>query len=704
MSDQHPRPTRRQLLGGGIAALTAPAAAATFTSPALADPAPAGPARGGPAPAAPAPSGPSADVAASLTDLGPALEVVNVRSVEFGTLPDGRAVVLAISNGSPATFSVVDALTGERIFGTQIEGAEIGGFITTAPDGTVYFSCRSPMNGGLFSLDPDTFEITLLAEDIDGQSVLYDGTIGEDGRLYFGTYPDAKVMAYDPASGDIQDYGTQTADADYVFGLGIVDGRIWAGTGPVPHLLEIDPDTGERSELEPPEHVMDGTDWFTAIEQRGKLVFVRLSPRGEYDMAVYDQLAGAWLEEIVGGTFDTAPTAVDRLNRVYYLEGDVLMAYDLRMRKALSVGFEDSELREQLAGAVGTYGIAAGEELPGLPAFTVIGLNTDGHLWTYSVRSGQGEVITADVLPSPAGAHSIGTGPDGAVYMGAYLSSGVMGRIDPDTEEIESLRGPKQGDAIIAHGDQLVVSSYPGAVVHTGDPSADWSDFEQILQLGRGAPNYQDRIFGLVPVGDRLAAGSVPDYGQLGGALTLVDPATGQTEFHRDVVEQQSIVTLAHRDGLIYGGTSIHGGLSTTPAQETARVLIWDVEAASLVSAEEVVPDAEVIPELAFGPDGLLWGLASEGTVFALDPATGAVVDRITTDLSFGNTWGRQTSLFARESEGCLYAAGGGALLRIDPDAGTTEVLVDDDVHHAALGGNDRIYIAGEIKVYRLEE
>src|SRR5690625_6774430 len=65
MSDQHPRPTRRQLLGGGIAALTAPAAAATFTSPALADPAPAGPARGGPAPAAPAPSGPSADVARS---------------------------------------------------------------------------------------------------------------------------------------------------------------------------------------------------------------------------------------------------------------------------------------------------------------------------------------------------------------------------------------------------------------------------------------------------------------------------------------------------------------------------------------------------------------------------------------------------------------------------------------------------------------
>lgn len=700
MSDLHPhrRPTRRQLLGGGIAALTAPAAASALAAPALADSASAGR-----APAHPVPAGPSAQTSDSLTDLGPALETVNVRTVEFSTLPDGRAVASAISNGSPATFSVLDALTGERLFGTQIEGAEIGGFITTAPDGTIYFSCRSPMNGGLFSLDPATFEVTLIAEDIEGQSVLYDGTIGEDGRLYFGTYPDAKVMAYDPATGEIQDYGTQTEEAAYVFGLGIVDGQIWAGTGPVPHLYCIDPDTGERSELEPPENVMDGTDWFTAIQQRENLVFVRLSPRGEYDMAVYDQLTGQWVEEIVEGTFDAAPTGVGRLNRVYYLEDDVLMAYDLRMRRALSVGFEDSELYEQITGAVGTYGMAVAEELPGLPAFTVIGLTTDGDLWTYSVRSGEGEAITADVLPSHIGANSIGTGPDGSVFMGAYLSSGVMGRIDPDTDEIESLRGPKQGDSIIAHDDQLVVSSYPGAVLHTGDPSADWSDFEQILALGRGAPNYQDRIFGLVPVGDRLATGSVPDYGQLGGALALVDPETGDTEFHRDVVEQQSIVTLAHRDGLIYGGTSIHGGLSTTPAQDTARMLIWDVEAAALVSAEEVVPGAEVIPELAFGPDDLLWGLASVGTVFAVDPATGSVVERIETDRSFGNDWGRQTSLFSRESDGCLYAAAGGTLLRIDPEEATAEVLVDEDVHHAALGGNDRIYIAGEVNVYRLE-
>ncbi|MGP9604204.1 hypothetical protein ACT3SY_15490 [Brachybacterium sp. AOP42-E1-35] len=686
MSDPQHRPTRRHLLGGGIAALAALPVASALGAPALADPV--------------------RPAAASLIDLGPALASVNVRSVAFGQLQDGRSVAYALSNGDPATLSVLDVLTGERIFGTEIPGAELGGFVTPGPDGLIYFTCRSPMKGGLFSLDPVSFEVTLIAEGISGQSVLYDGSFGPDGRLYMGTYPNARVLAYDPATGEIEDYGTQTEDAAYVFGLGVVDDEVWVGTGPVPHLFRIDIATGERTEMQPPAHVMEGTDWFTGIAQRGDLVFVRLSPRGTYDKAVYDQLTETWLEDIVEGTFDAAPTAVSRLNRVYYLQGDVLMAYDLRARRATSVGFEESALREELSGAVGTYGIAASEELPGLPQHTVVGLNTDGVLWTYSVRDGQGSAVIADVLASPAGAHSIGTGPDGAVYMGAYLSSGVIGRIDPDTEEIESLRGPKQADTIVAHGERLVVSSYPGAVAHIGDPSAEWEwpAFEQILELGRGAPNYQDRIFGITSVGDRLAMGSVPDYGQLGGALTLVDPATGEVEFHRDVVPQQSIVTLAHRDGLVYGGTSIHGGLSTSPAQDAAQLFIWDVAAASLLSAEEVVPGAKLIPEIAFGPDGLLWGLAGEGTVFAVDPSTGGVVHRIATGLSFGNSWGLLTSLFARESDGCLYAAGGNALLRIDPAAVTADVVVDGEVRYAALGGNDRIYLAGETNVYRLEE
>ncbi|SEE91729.1 PQQ-binding-like beta-propeller repeat protein [Ruania alba] len=643
-----------------------------------------------------------ATASASSTNLGPAIETVNVRSVTYGELPDGRQVAYATSNGEPATFTMIDITTGESLFATEIDGANLGGFIAIAPDGTVFFTARSPMRGGLFSFDPVSHDVIQIAEDIAGQRVLYDGTFDSGGILYFGTYPDAKVIAYDPSTGEFRDYGTQTEDAAYVFGLGIVDGEIWAGTGPVPHLYRIDPDSGERTEMQPPAHVMDGADWFIAIEPRDDLVFVRLSPRGAYDMAVYDRSQGRWLDDIVEGTFAAALTQPGLGHKAYFLTGDVLTGYHLRDQRTFSTGFEHSDLRAAMAGAVGTYGITV-TEIAGLPADTVVGLNTDGHLWHYNLATRRHALIDADILGTPAGAHSIGVGPDGRVYLGAYLSSGAMSRIDPESQQIEQLRGPKQADAIGAHDGWLAVSSYPGAIVHLGAPDEDWADFERILELRRGAPHYQDRIFAMTSVGDRLAVGSVPDYGQLGGALTIVDPATHEHAVHRNVVPQQSVVSLAYANGFVYGGTSIHGGLSTEPAAGEAELFVWDVSSGERVFSAPVVPGAEVINRLTVGPDALLWGLASDGTVFAFDPTQRTVVRRVATGLTNSNSWGRNSSLYYRQADASLYGNSGGALFRVDPAELELEVLVESGVRGSAMDGQGRIYYAGDINVYRYE-
>ncbi|GAA4430671.1 hypothetical protein GCM10023169_34360 [Georgenia halophila] len=647
-------------------------------------------------------SAPTARADIPATNLGPALQTVNVRSAAFAELPDGRQVVYATSNGEPASFNMIDVLTGERLFATTIERATLGGFIAVAPDGTVYFTARSPMNGGLFSFDPHSHEVTHIADDLFGQRVLYDGTFDDDGTLYFGTYPDAKVVSYDPGTGELRDYGTQTEEAAYVFGLGIVDGEIWAGTGPVPHLYRIDPDTGERTEMHPPEHVMEGADWFISIEPRDDLVFVRLSPRGRYDMAVYHRAEGRWLDGVVEGTFDTALTEPARGNRAYFLQGDVLTGYHLRDERVFATGFEGSELHRAMSDAVGTYGIAV-LDLPGYPADTVVGINTDGNLWRYNMATKRGELVPADVLGSPAGAHSMGVGPDGAVYMGAYLSSGALSRIDPLTQQIEQLRGPKQGDTIISHGDQLVVSSYPGAVVHVGEPGTEWKAFDQVLELGRGAPNYQDRIVAMASVGDRVAVGSVPDYGQLGGALTIVDPQTGAHEFHRDVVTDQSVVSLAYRDGFVYGGTSVHGGLSTEPSRDEAELFVWDVSSGTRVFSDVVVPGAEVIGELAFGPDGLLRGLTDTGVVFTFDPGTRAVLGEVETGLATSNAWGLGTALHYRQADDAFYGVAGGALFTVQRGAAEHDVLVPSGVRRAALDGQGRVYYATDVDVYRLD-
>src|SRR5699024_1406594 len=97
---------------------------------------------------------------------------------------------------------------------------------------------------------------------------------------------------------------------------------------------------------------------------------------------------------------------------------------------------------------------------------------------------------------------------------------------------------------------------------------------EQMLEVGREATG-QDRPRHMISAGEHVAIATIPDYGELGGGLTLLDPQTGEHEFTRDIVADQSVTDLAYADGVVYAGTSIHGGLDSTPKADTAEVVAW---------------------------------------------------------------------------------------------------------------------------------
>src|SRR5699024_12842755 len=82
----------------------------------------------------------------------------------------------------------------------------------------------------------------------------------------------------------------------------------------------------------------------------------------------------------------------------------------------------------------------------------------------------------------------------------------------------------------------------------------------------------------MISAGEHVAIATIPNYGELGGGLTLLDPDTGEHEFTRDIVADQSVTDLAYADGTVFAGTSIHGGLDSTPTADTAEVFAWDVE------------------------------------------------------------------------------------------------------------------------------
>ena len=119
----------------------------------------------------------------------------------------------------------------------------------------------------------------------------------------------------------------------------------------------------------------------------------------------------------------------------------------------------------------------------------------------------------------------------------------------------------------------------------------------------------------------KIAVGTVPDGDRLGGALVIYDPKTNTAQKFRNVVQDESVFGLTARCGIVYGGTSIVGGLATTPpTRDAGTVFAWDVQASRKLWETVPVPGAITVSSVAMGPDGLLWGVAGK-TVFAVDAA-----------------------------------------------------------------------------------
>lgn len=633
-------------------------------------------------------------------ELGVAFYSPNVRLAATDLLADGTRVGYLFSDGEPVSLTMVDLSTGEILDTHDFDGYSIGASIVVAHDDRVYLSVRGPNDGTLWRYDPASGTLDRLAGRIAGERMLRSLVI-EDGILYGSTYPNAKVFSYDLVTGQVRDYGSVVDDGSYAWGFDMVDGELWVGTGAVPHLMRLDPDTGQIVEIPLPDQVVETADFITRVEQVGDHVLVSYSPSGAGNTAVYDLVSAQWLDVGERTTGSWTSPAAD--GTVYYVDGDTISGFQPATGAQVAIDLTDSGIADEL-GDTNELALFA-EGLDGSPGETLVGIRSDGNIWRYQLSSGAGDVLEVGLRGAPATVHSVGTGADGDLYFGAYLSAGVMARVDVQTGTLEQLSGPTQADSITAApGNRTVIATYPGAkfyVARSNQPW-DWGDNPQhLFSLGRDQ-NGQDRPVSMVAAGPWVAAATIPNYGELGGALTLFHPANGRHEVHRNIVPDQSITVLAHRDGVLYGGTSIHGGLSSTPTQEEAELFAWDVPGDRLLTHTVVVPGAEVIHALAFDSDGDLWGLADNGVFFEYDVSTGEVLRTVATSATVRNDWGRLSELYLYP-DGTFYGDAGGQLFHFDPQTEEFTTLVADDAYHSVLASDGSIYFSDRTTIYRYQ-
>jgi streptogramin lyase len=612
------------------------------------------------------PLAPSADV---IKDLGSPVSSLTIMEGAIGHTPDGRDVVYAVPAGENARLNVVDLHSRQLIRTVPLPGAAGGWAIVVTPNGDVYLGTYA--NAHLYRYSPATGEVTDLGQPIPGQSQIYGLTSDQAGNVYAGTYPNAHAFKYDATTGEVTDYGSLDPVQQYARST-VYDpdhNKLFVGVStPNARLLRIDVDTKAVEDITPPGTTAKD---FIDLDYAGGKVFANASSR----LVVVDAVTGEqvkYTDSTTGQQVMDYPIAARGVSAagpggVYFTNNTLsLTHYDLDTNTVGPV----SPPRTLTRGASIGYGWVTEN---GVPVLYGLAGNYSGGTFRYNPADGTLAQWSSpfQYVPSPL-MHTLADPTTGKVFVNVYLN-GATSIYDPATGKstVTTRQGQVEGWAWDGTG-KMYVGIYPYGRLSLWDPTAPDSPTNPKELFSLVDSDHQNRPVAVVPAGNRVYVGTTPAYGEYGGALTVYDVPTGGHTVYRNLVTDQTISSIVPSGPDVWVGSSIEGGQGTEPRASEAHLAKVNPSTGEVLTDIVPVPGAASINELITGPDGNIWGLA-DGIVFAVNPATGEV-KRLLPVFS-GATGSQDGALSWRD--GYLYGVTGGRLFVLDILSGSTTVLRD---------------------------
>lgn len=570
-------------------------------------------------------------VSRQFTTLGAQLSDVFVRTATFTNDKAGRALAYVVTDGAknaPAQLVEIDVDSGTLTRSVNLNaGSPAGSWAsTTAADGTIYVASFQP--GMLWSYKPGAAKATRLAV-IPSAQVPFALAAGPGGVVYIGGYPDGIVYRYVPGRSGVIPYinAKKLTGQQYVRSLA-VDGTtrtLYVGVGTRAGVLACGERTRICSNVLP--KALRGQQFAYQLAAAPGKVFVYLSPSN--DLAVLNVTAmpdgtyrGALAARISGVSYPGASAPVE--GSVYYRgAAGKLFSYDLASG-ATSVA---------AASFPGTRGWGAVRlqdqtRYPGMTLLAATGSPGGVDITRYNLATGKvSRTRIADLAGAPIVIQSIARGPDGHVYSGGYLAGGLASYAPMRGPGLTSLPGVGQPESMTAVGDTLYLGTYPNAVIKTyqpqpagpagdGDGDDDGTAEEPVAPPAPSAAAVctlraqgQDRPYAMTEGGGKVYIGTAAGYGQRKGSLAIYDPATGTCTVKRDIVKDQSIVSLLYANGIVYGGSLVWGGLGVAPSQRQAKLLVYNAKTGASKAVPLPVQSASV-EGLVVGPGGNIWMMA----------------------------------------------------------------------------------------------
>ncbi len=491
---------------------------------------------------------------------------------------------------------------------TQINPpAEGGGHISYAftfgPDGKIYLGTIGGNDRAkLLVWDPANPErgIIDLGEPTDTETYIWEVTVGKDGRIYGCTYPQAKLVVCDPATGEIADLGRMDPAEKYNRHVAVgTNGWIYNGIGVNRgQIVAYNPATGEKRGIV---REQDRPKAYTGDVYEGA------------DGHAYGSLAGKCYRLVDGQGMEINKEQMPERRRTPLADGRVLTEAQITDSVHQRCGYKLVEPH-------------SGQAFEGEFGFKGAGI----------------------------GVFVLGEGPDNVVYGSTILPMEIF-TYDPATEQLTYHGHLGSGElySIINRHGTVYGLSYPGAAVWQIDATKPWSPgtapdsnprmLRKKYAVGVGHLRPRAAILG---PDDMVYIGSSAGYGTSGGAVAVWNPeANAIVKNYREHFENSGVACLAYdpASGLVFGGSNgifiidpehekvlEHVDMPTPVAMcvvagrlycvAETELRVFDIERGEVVHTGPL--PAKAVPiSLSFHTDGFIYGLSSTA-IYGVDPSS----------------------------------------------------------------------------------
>lgn len=613
-----------------------------------------------------------------------------------GVTPSGdpQAYFLNMGNYSDQTaeFVAVDLRTEKTVLDTRLpSGYSVTGMAYSQADNAVFMGTGEGPD--LYEYQTGGTKVVDLGPSISGQTI-WTLAAASDGTIWGGTYPGGDIFSYNPATQSFRNYGQALSGETYVTALLPTATTVYFGTQPDTDLGALDPGTGAVTQIPLPAAYAGQAGKVGGLSMAGSRLFVAIEANFSGAL-VWDTASQSWVATINGFSSNAvSPPDPANPDEVYY-RGSTgnIVRYDI----ATLTGQNLSWRPNAIPGAWAWVSL----DNPSYPGQTLMfTYYMNDRIYGRNFTSNASYYVQPHVQGSGDQLITLGEGPDGNVYAGAYLTPPGMGQWNPDRKSWQVLSGSGQVEGYGSYNGNLVFGRYPQGDLYYDNLSKPWGSGNPGSPVAIG--DDQNRPVAFAEINGLEAVGSVPVSGRLGGDISLWNPLTRGISVYSHPIPDQTPVSLVAYDGLLWGGTSVDGGYGITPTAKSAELFAWSPVTHQVVFSVVPLQGAVNVSGLALDGQGHLWALA-DSTLVEFDLAKMHIMRR---EALSGETDG---SMYGLEHQlvfdhGRLFATTDEKLFHIDTVTWQAQTLYQGPASNLTQDRYGQLYFVQEPSyVYRYD-